>query len=52
MIQEFNPLGPGVSDDCKRDGETYTRMRAGWALKMADATAKLPPPGMLKGRKK
>jgi hypothetical protein len=41
--------GEGVSAECLADGESYSSLTAGWALKMFDATGKLPPPGIFKG---
>ena len=42
-------LGEEVSDVCLLDGESYSSLTSGWALKMLDASGKLPPPGLFKG---
>ena len=60
IFDYLTPQGPGVSSKCAEDGAYYldalnisdplAHISEGfWYLKMFDASAKLPPPGMLQG---
>jgi len=50
LMSYLTPLGPGVSAVCNQSSSLYIRRIMegnGQALKMMDASAKVPPPGML-----